>query len=113
MSFPWFVAGQNQVKPAANLNLASCKVNGLIPVWGGGFKSITRTTFDIDIVVNLEETQIQVLSAAFSLPRYYADPHQMRTAMEIGSSFNIIDSTRGERPMGNKRATKCNYARAQ
>lgn len=67
----------------------------------GGFAAtiygITRTTFDIDIIVNLEEAHIQALSAAFPPPRYYADPHQMRTAMEIGSSFNIIDSTLGEK----------------
>lgn len=67
----------------------------------GGFAAtiygITRTTFDIDIVVSLEEPHIQALSAAFPLPRYYADPHQMRNAMEIGSTFNIIDSTLGEK----------------
>lgn len=67
----------------------------------GGFAAtiygITRTTFDIDIVVNMEETDIQALSAAFPLPRYYADPYQMRNAIEIGSSFNIIDSTLGEK----------------
>lgn len=67
----------------------------------GGFAAtiygITRTTFDIDIVVNLEEPHIQALSSAFPLPRYYADPHQMRNAMEIGSTFNIIDSTLGEK----------------
>lgn len=67
----------------------------------GGFAAtiygITRTTFDIDIVVNLEEPHIQALSAAFPLPRYYADPHQMRNAMEIGSTFNIIDSALGEK----------------
>ncbi|MCP4415369.1 MAG: hypothetical protein GY805_02020 [Chloroflexi bacterium] len=67
----------------------------------GGFAAtiygITRTTFDIDIVVNMEESHIQNLSAAFPLPRYYADPHQMQNAIEIGSSFNIIDSTLGEK----------------
>lgn len=67
----------------------------------GGFAAtiygITRTTFDIDIVVNMEEKHIQALSAAFPLPRYYADPHQMQNAMKIGSTFNIIDSTRGEK----------------
>ncbi len=67
----------------------------------GGFAAtiygITRTTFDIDIVVNMEEAHIQNLSAAFPLPRYYADPHQMQNAIEIGSSFNIIDSTLGEK----------------
>jgi hypothetical protein len=67
----------------------------------GGFAAtmygITRATFDIDIVVNLEEKHIQALAAAYPLPRYYADPYQMRNAMQAGSSFNIIDSTRGEK----------------
>jgi len=67
----------------------------------GGFAAtmygITRATFDIDIVVNLKEKHIQALSAAYPLPRYYADPYQMRNAMQIGSSFNIIDSSRGEK----------------
>jgi hypothetical protein len=67
----------------------------------GGFAAtiygITRATFDIDIVVNLEEKHIQALANAYPLPRYYADPHQMRHATRIGSSFNIIDSTRGEK----------------
>lgn len=67
----------------------------------GGFAAtmygITRATFDIDIVVNMEEKHIQALSTAYPLPRYYADPRQMRNAMQIGSSFNIIDSSRGEK----------------
>jgi hypothetical protein len=67
----------------------------------GGFAAtmygITRTTFDIDIIVNLEEKHIEALSAAYPPPRFYADPHQMRNAMNIGSTFNIIDSTRGEK----------------
>lgn len=67
----------------------------------GGFAAtmygITRTTFDIDIVVTLTEKNIQDLAAAYPLPRYYADPYQMRQAMQMGSSFNIIDSSRGEK----------------
>ena len=67
----------------------------------GGFAAtiygITRATFDIDIVVDLTEKDIQALSEAYPLPRYYADPHQIRNAMKIGSSFNIIDSTLGEK----------------
>ena len=67
----------------------------------GGFAAtmygITRATFDIDIVVNLEEKHIQALSAAYPSPRYYADLRQMNHAMQIGSSFNIIDSSRGEK----------------
>ncbi len=67
----------------------------------GGFAAtmygITRATFDIDIIVSLKKEHIQALSAAYPLPRYYADPHQMSRAMQIGSSFNIIDSSRGEK----------------
>ena len=67
----------------------------------GGFAAtiygITRATFDIDIVIDLGEKDIQALAKAYPLPRYYADPHQMRNAMKIGSLFNIIDSTLGEK----------------
>jgi hypothetical protein len=67
----------------------------------GGFAAtmygITRATYDIDIIVNMGEEHIQALSNSYPLPRYYADPHQMRRALEIGSSFNIIDVERGEK----------------
>ena len=67
----------------------------------GGFAAtmygITRVTYDIDIIVDMGEEHIQALSEAYPLPRYYADPHQMRGATEIGSSFNIIDVERGEK----------------
>lgn len=67
----------------------------------GGFAAtmygITRATYDIDILVNMEEEHIQALAEAYPLPRYYADPEQMKSAIELGSSFNIIDTTRGEK----------------
>ena len=67
----------------------------------GGFAAtmygISRATFDIDIIVNLEEEHIKALAKAYPPPRYYADPHQMRSAMQLGSSFNIIDSQLGEK----------------
>lgn len=67
----------------------------------GGFAAslfgITRVTFDIDIVVDLKEEHILALSTAFPSPPYYADPYQMRNAMEKGMSFNIIDGSRAEK----------------
>ncbi len=58
---------------------------------------ITRTTFDIDIVVDLKEAHIQALAATYPSPRYYADPEQMRSSIRMGISFNIIDGKRGEK----------------
>lgn len=67
----------------------------------GGFAAtmygITRATFDIDIIVDLNDAHIQALAAIYPSPRYYADPQQMQRAIQIGSSFNIIDSTLGEK----------------
>jgi hypothetical protein len=67
----------------------------------GGFAAtmygITRTTFDIDIVVDLREAHIQALATAYPSPRYYADPEQMRSSIRMGISFNIIDGKRGEK----------------
>ena len=67
----------------------------------GGFAAtmygITRTTFDIDIVVDLKEGHIIALAEAYPSPRYYADPVQMRSSIKMGISFNIIDGKRGEK----------------
>ncbi len=76
------------------------ELNVLYAIIGGFAASmygITRVTYDIDIVVDLKEGDIQALSSAFPSPPYYADPYQMRNAMEKGMSFNIIDGSRGEK----------------
>jgi hypothetical protein len=56
---------------------------------------ITRTTFDIDILVDLREQDFASLSQRFPLPRYYADPEMMKNSVEMGIMFNIIDSEEG------------------
>jgi hypothetical protein len=65
----------------------------------GGFAATmygtTRATFDIDIVVKMDEEDMHRLADAYPSPRYYADPEQMRKATQMGDSFNIIDSTLG------------------
>ncbi len=57
----------------------------------------TRVTYDIDIVVELQEKHIKALVAAYPPPRYYADQEQIRDSIRMGIMFNIIDATRGEK----------------
>jgi hypothetical protein len=69
----------------------------IIGAFAAAVYGITRVTYDIDIVVNLQEQHIQALCKAYLLPRYYADPLQMRDSIRMGIMFNIIDTTRGEK----------------
>ena len=67
----------------------------------GAFAAImygtTRTTYDIDIVVDLGEEHIAALVAAYPPPRFYADPEQMRDSIRMGIMFNIIDTSLGDK----------------
>ena len=56
-----------------------------------------RVTYDIDIVVDLDDEHIEALAASYPPPRYYADPVQMRDSIRSGTMFNIIDTNRGEK----------------
>ncbi len=62
----------------------------IIGAFGAALYGSTRVTYDIDIIVDLQETHIQKLVAAFPSPRYYADPFQMRDSIRMGIMFNII-----------------------
>jgi len=69
----------------------------IIGAFAAAVYGTTRTTYDIDIVVDLNEEHIEALVAAYPLPRYYADPVQMRDSICLGIMFNIIDTSRGEK----------------
>lgn len=69
----------------------------VIGAFAGAVYGVTRTTYDIDIVVDLNEEHIEALAAIYPPPRYYADPLQMRDSIRMGIMFNIIDTTRGEK----------------
>lgn len=69
----------------------------VIGAFAGASYGVTRATFDIDIVVDLEEQHIQALADAYPPPRFYADPRQMRDSMRMGVMFNIIDTTEGRK----------------
>lgn len=67
----------------------------IVGAFAGLSFGITRTTFDIDILVDLRDQDFEALSDRFPLPRYYADPEMMRNSTQIGIMFNIIDSQEG------------------
>lgn len=69
----------------------------VIGAFAGAVYGVIRTTYDIDIVVDLNEEHIEALAAVYPPPRYYADPVQMRDSIRMGIMFNIIDTTRGEK----------------
>ena len=67
----------------------------LMGAFAGSAFGITRATFDVDILVNLQERHFDALARRFPPPRYYADPEQMRNSTRLGIMFNIIDMTQG------------------
>jgi hypothetical protein len=67
----------------------------IVGAFAGLSFGITRTTFDIDILVDLRDKDFNAISAKFPLPRYYADPEMMRNSTQMGIMFNIIDSQEG------------------
>ncbi len=69
----------------------------IIGAFAGQAYGVTRLTVDVDIVVDLNEKHIQALASAYPLPRFYADPQQMRDSIRLGIPFNIIDSSEGRK----------------
>ena len=46
----------------------------IVGAFGGYAFGISRTTYDIDILVDLRSQDFDALADRFPLPRYYADP---------------------------------------
>ncbi len=67
----------------------------IVGAFAGSVYGLTRTTYDVDILVDLKEEHFLALAARFPSPRFYADPDQMRDSTRMGIMFNLIDSTRG------------------
>ena len=67
----------------------------IVGAFAGLAFGINRVTFDIDILVDLQEKDIAALAARFPLPRYYADPEMMRNSIRLGIMFNLIDTAEG------------------
>lgn len=69
----------------------------IIGAFAGIAYGVTRATFDVDIVVDLKEAQIEALASTYPPPRFYADPMQMRDSILWGILFNIIDTSAGRK----------------
>jgi len=69
----------------------------IIGAFAAGSYGMHRTTHDVDIVVDLGESHVEALVATYPLPRFYADPDQMRDSIRRGTMFNIIDTTEGRK----------------
>lgn len=67
----------------------------IIGAFAGSIFGITRSTADVDLMVDLREEHFELLSEKFPLPRYYADPEMMRNSTQMGIMFNIIDTNEG------------------
>jgi len=67
----------------------------IVGAFGGYAFGISRTTYDIDILVDIRPQDFDAFSQHFPLPRYYADPEMMRSSTEMGIMFNIIDTNEG------------------
>ncbi|MBS1253617.1 MAG: hypothetical protein MAG451_02669 [Anaerolineales bacterium] len=67
----------------------------LIGAFAASAFGVTRATFDVDIMVDLQESHFDALARRFPPPRYYADPQQMRNSTRVGIMFNIIDTSQG------------------
>lgn len=67
----------------------------IVGAFAGAIFGITRSTADVDIMVDLRDEHCEALSEKFPLPRYYADPEMIRNSIRMGIMFNIIDSSEG------------------
>ncbi len=67
----------------------------IVGAFAGSVFGITRSTADVDIMVDLRDEDCEALSELFPLPRYYADPEMIRNSIQMGIMFNIIDTNEG------------------
>ncbi len=67
----------------------------IVGAFAGLAFGVNRATFDVDILVDLQERDFDALAARFPPPRYYADPEMMRESTELGIMFNLIDTELG------------------
>ena len=56
-----------------------------------------RSTHDIDILVLIHQSKIQLLTDFFSAPQYYLSEEAIEDAVKFKSMFNLIDTTENDK----------------
>jgi hypothetical protein len=54
-----------------------------------------RLTHDLDVVVELDETSVGKLLAAFPRPQFYVDERAAREAVRTSGTFNVLEAAEG------------------
>jgi len=54
-----------------------------------------RATHDIDVIVEMQGSDVERLQAAFPPPRYYLDPEDARESIRCTTMFNLVDARDG------------------
>lgn len=67
----------------------------IVGAFAGLVFGVSRATFDVDILVDLQDDDCEKLSGHFPLPRYYADPEMIRNSVKAGIMFNLVDTEEG------------------
>lgn len=55
----------------------------------------SRTTHDLDVVIELPSWRVPEFCRAFPLPDWYIEPEAVLRAVQSSSQFNVINSTEG------------------
>ena len=56
-----------------------------------------RSTYDIDLVVDMERSTVRKLTHAFPPPDFYMDESAMIEAIHKQDEFNLVDTTSGDK----------------
>jgi hypothetical protein len=67
----------------------------LVGSYASGAYGEARQTFDLDIVLRLEDHQLDALAAAFPPPDFYLNMPAMRDAVKKNDQFNLIHFASG------------------
>lgn len=63
--------------------------------YASNLQGISRSTHDIDIVVAITKSAIDLLKNSFPFPQYYFSEDAVLDAIKYKSMFNIVDTTAG------------------